>query len=101
MIVTVYCKLEENSMTAQATPRRRRVFSGIQPSGSLHVGNYIGAIRQWVAGQAEKENYFCIVDLHAITVPQNPDELRRQSRNTAALLLAAGIDPRQSILFVQ
>ncbi len=88
-------------MTAQATLRRRRVFSGIQPSGSLHIGNYIGAIRQWVAGQAEKENYFCIVDLHAITVPQNPDELRRQSRNTAALLLAAGIDPRQSILFVQ
>jgi tryptophanyl-tRNA synthetase len=78
-----------------------RVFSGIQPSGALHIGNYIGAIRQWVTGQAHKDNVFCIVDFHAITVSQDPEELRRQTRATAALLIAAGIDPTQSILFVQ
>src|SRR4051812_14238042 len=81
--------------------RRPRVFSGIQPSGALHIGNYIGAIRQWVAGQAEKDNFFCVVDLHAITVPQDAAVLRQQTQSTAALLLAAGIDPTKSVLFVQ
>ena len=83
------------------TPRRARVFSGIQPSGMLHIGNYLGAIQQWVAGQGEKTNFICIVDLHAITVPQEPAALRRQIRELAALLIAAGIDPQQTTLFVQ
>ncbi|NTW97677.1 MAG: tryptophan--tRNA ligase [Oscillochloris sp.] len=83
------------------TPRRTRVFSGIQPSGMLHIGNYLGAIQQWVAGQGQKTNFICIVDLHAITVPQEPAALRRQTRELAALLIAAGIDPQQTTLFVQ
>ena len=80
---------------------RKRVFSGIQPSGNLHLGNYLGAIRRWVEGQGEKENFICVVDLHAITVHQDPEELRRQTRELAAHLLAAGIDPRRTTLFVQ
>jgi tryptophanyl-tRNA synthetase len=67
----------------------------------LHLGNYLGAIQQWVAGQGEKENYICVVDMHAITVPQDPETLRRQTRELAALLIAAGIDPQQTTLFVQ
>ena len=81
--------------------RKPRVFSGIQPSGNLHIGNYLGAIQQWVAGQGQKTNFICIVDLHAITVPQDPADLRRQTRELAALLLACGIDPQQTTLFVQ
>jgi tryptophanyl-tRNA synthetase len=81
--------------------KRTRVFSGIQPSGMLHIGNYLGAIQQWVAGQGQKTNFICIVDLHAITVPQEPAALRRQTRELAALLIAAGIDPQQTTLFVQ
>lgn len=80
---------------------RPRVLSGIQPSGRLHIGNYLGAIQQWVQGQDEKDNFFCIVDLHAITVPQDPDLLRTQTRETAAILLAAGINPEKSTLFLQ
>jgi tryptophanyl-tRNA synthetase len=83
------------------TTKRTRVFSGIQPSGMLHIGNYLGAIQQWVAGQGEKENFICVVDLHAITVPQDPEALRRQTRELAALLLACGIDPQRTTLFVQ
>jgi tryptophanyl-tRNA synthetase len=79
----------------------RRVFSGIQPSGLLHIGNYLGAIRQWLAEQDRKENYFCIVDLHAITVPQDSEELHRKTREVAAMYLAAGIDPELSTIFVQ
>jgi tryptophanyl-tRNA synthetase len=80
---------------------RPRVLSGIQPSGKLHLGNYLGAIQQWVDGQDARENFFCIVDLHAITVSQDPELLRLQTRQTAAILLAAGIDPGKSTLFVQ
>jgi tryptophanyl-tRNA synthetase len=80
---------------------RKRVLSGIQPSGGLHLGNWLGAIRQWVEGQDEKENYICIVDLHAVTVWQDPAELRDNTRQLAALLLAAGIDPARTTLFVQ
>ncbi|NJN17046.1 MAG: tryptophan--tRNA ligase [Oscillochloris sp.] len=83
------------------TTRKTRVFSGIQPSGMLHIGNYLGAIQQWVAGQGQKTNFICIVDLHAITVPQDPEALRRQTRELAALLIASGIDPQQTTLFVQ
>lgn len=88
-------------MSATPTPSKKRVFSGIQPSGNLHLGNYLGAIKQWVDGQDEKENYICVVDLHAITVPQSPEALRRQSRELTASLLAAGIDPERSVLFLQ
>ncbi len=86
---------------AASTKGRRRVFSGIQPSGETQLGNYLGAIKGWAERQAEKENFFCIVDLHALTVPQNPDELREQTRSLAAILFAAGIDPDKSTLFIQ
>jgi tryptophanyl-tRNA synthetase len=75
------------------TNHKRVVFSGIQPTGNIHLGNYLGAVRQWVARQDEKVNYFCIVDLHSLTVPQDPDELRFQTRSLAAILMAAGLDP--------
>src|SRR3990170_3988021 len=80
---------------------KRRVFSGIQPSGNLHVGNYLGAVKRLVAEQAEKENFFCVVDLHTLTVPQDPERLRHEIRSLAAVLLAAGIDPDKSTLFIQ
>ena len=80
---------------------KKRVLSGIQPSGSLHLGNYLGAIKQWVDRQDKKENFICIVDLHAVTVWQEPDELRENTRRLAALLIAAGIDPERTTLFVQ
>jgi len=80
---------------------KKRVLSGIQPTGSLHLGNYLGAIKHWVEGQDAKENYICIVDLHAVTVYQDPAELRQHSRRLAALLIACGIDPNRSTLFVQ
>ena len=85
---------------ASAT-RRRTVFSGIQPSGDMQLGNYLGAVKGWVERQADNENYFCIVDLHAVTAPQDPDELRRQTRSLAAMLFAAGLDPKQCTVFVQ
>jgi tryptophanyl-tRNA synthetase len=78
-----------------------RVFSGIQPSGTLTIGNYLGAIRHWVRDQGRFDNIFCVVDLHALTVPQDPEALRRQTWGTAAILLAAGIDPARSLLFIQ
>ncbi|MCU0496701.1 MAG: tryptophan--tRNA ligase [Anaerolineae bacterium] len=81
--------------------QRKRVLSGIQPSGNLTLGNYIGALRQWVAEQAVYQCYFCVVDLHAITVPQDPAELRQKTREVAALYLAAGIDPERSTIFIQ
>ena len=88
-------------MVTSPQTKRPRVFSGIQPSGRLTIGNYIGAIQQWVAGQAEKQNVICVVDLHAITVPQDPATLRELIRDSAAVLLACGIDPQQTTLFVQ
>jgi tryptophanyl-tRNA synthetase len=80
---------------------RERVFSGIQPSGTPHIGNYLGAIRHWAAEQDIYDNIFCVVNLHAITVPQDPDELRAQTYQLAATLLACGIDPKRSALFLQ
>lgn len=80
---------------------KKRVFSGIQPSGNLHIGNYIGAIRQWVKHQEDRDNIFCIVDLHAITVPQDPKELRENIREFGALFFACGIDHTKSIVFAQ
>jgi tryptophanyl-tRNA synthetase len=78
-----------------------RIFSGIQPTGRKHLGNYIGAIRQYVEGQDRGEAIYCIVDLHAITVPFDPAALRNATHDTAAILLAAGIDPERSIFFRQ
>ena len=78
-----------------------RVFSGIQPTGSKHIGNLIGAIRHWVSDQEEHECLYCIVDLHSVTVPYEPETLRRSTLDLAALLIGAGIDPERSILFVQ
>ena len=78
-----------------------RVFSGIQPSGDMQLGNYLGAVKGWVERQADKENFFCVVDLHTLTVPQDPEELRRQTRSLAALLLAAGLDPARCTIFLQ
>ena len=79
----------------------RRIFSGIQPTGRKHLGNYIGAIRQYVEGQDRAEAIYCIVDLHAITVDFDPAELRQRLYDTTALLLAAGLDPDRCILFRQ
>jgi tryptophanyl-tRNA synthetase len=78
-----------------------RIFSGIQPSGELHIGNYLGAIKNWVALQSQHESIFSVVDLHAITNPYAPDDLRRRTRQMAVSLLAAGVDPAQCTLFVQ
>jgi tryptophanyl-tRNA synthetase len=78
-----------------------RIFSGIQPSGELTLGTYLGALRRFVADQASTTSVFCIVDLHAITVPQDPVVLRQRTIDTGALYLASGIDPDQSTLFVQ
>lgn len=78
-----------------------RVLSGIMPTGDLHIGNYLGAILNWTRMQHEHESYFCIVDLHAITTPQDPAELREKTREVAALYIAAGIDPKVSRIFVQ
>ncbi|MFD7919147.1 tryptophan--tRNA ligase [Streptomyces sp. NPDC059740] len=83
-------------------PNRPRVLSGIQPTaGSFHLGNYLGAVRQWVALQESHDAFYMVVDLHAITVPQDPAELRRNTRLAAAQLLAAGLDPERCTLFVQ
>ena len=80
---------------------RQKVFSGIQPSGNLHVGNYLGALKNWVSIQDDYENFFCIVDLHALTVPQDPETLRQKVREVAAIYLASGIDPEKSVVFRQ
>jgi tryptophanyl-tRNA synthetase len=83
------------------TSMKPRVFSGMQPTGNLHIGNYLGALKQWVKMQYDYEAIFCIVDLHAVTLYQEPGELRRKIRELAALYLAAGIDPGQSAIMVQ
>ena len=78
-----------------------RIFSGIQPTGNLHLGNYLGAIRNWVTLQDSFESIYCVVDLHAITVAQDPEQLRQSTREVTASLIAAGISPERSILFNQ
>ena len=94
----------DTSLAADATAktaRKPRVFSGIQPSGSLHLGNYLGALCNWVTMQETHECVYCIVDLHAITVRQERAELKRSTIDLANLFLASGIDPKRSITFVQ
>ncbi|HMF04495.1 MAG TPA: tryptophan--tRNA ligase [Acidimicrobiia bacterium] len=78
-----------------------RVFSGIQPTGEMHLGNYLGAVRRWVADQDRQDAIYCVVDLHAMTLPYSPAELAERTRQTAVLLMAAGLDPARCILFVQ
>jgi len=80
---------------------KKRVFSGIQPTGELHIGRYLGAVRHWAARQDEYDNIFCVVDLHAITVQQDQVLLKDRIREFAGLLIASGIDPEKSIIFVQ
>ncbi|MFA5986814.1 MAG: tryptophan--tRNA ligase [Parcubacteria group bacterium] len=80
---------------------KKRIFSGIQPSGNLHIGNYLGAIKNWVDMQDEYESIFCVVDMHAITVPQDPEILKKKTIEIAKIYLAAGIDPEKSTIFIQ
>ena len=79
----------------------KRVFSGIQPTGNIHIGKSLGALKQFVELQDDNECIYCIVDLHSITVPQDPKELRSHILDVAALYLSVGIDPKKSIVFVQ
>ncbi|MBL7078147.1 tryptophan--tRNA ligase [Candidatus Shapirobacteria bacterium] len=81
--------------------KRKRTFSGIQPTGSLHIGNYIGTIKQWVEMQKDHQCIYCVVDLHAITVPKKPEVLKERIREVAALFIACGVDPEKSIIFIQ
>jgi tryptophanyl-tRNA synthetase len=80
---------------------KKRIFSGAQPTGQLHIGNYLGALKNWVALQDQYESFYCIVNLHAITLPQNPKTLRQKTRDLARIYLAAGVDPDQSTVFIQ
>src|SRR5829696_8877185 len=80
---------------------KKRIFSGAQPTGELHIGNYLGALKNWVALQNEYESFYCIVNLHAITLPQDPKVLRQKTLDLARIYLAAGIDPETSTVFIQ
>jgi tryptophanyl-tRNA synthetase len=79
----------------------KRIFSGAQPTGNIHIGNYLGALRNWVELQHEYESLFCIVNLHAITLPQDPSLLAQKTRDLARIYLAAGVDPKISLIFIQ
>src|SRR5438270_5233978 len=78
-----------------------RVLSGIQPSGDVHVGNYVGALRNWVEFQDQHDAFYCVVDLHALTLPWEPSQLTANTLQTAQILMAAGIDPERATIFVQ
>ena len=80
---------------------KKRIFSGAQPTGQLHLGNYLGALKNWVALQDEYEAFYCIVNLHAITLPQDPATLRKATLDLARIYLAAGVDPERSTIFIQ
>jgi tryptophanyl-tRNA synthetase len=80
---------------------KKRIFSGAQPTGNLHIGNYLGALKNWVALQNEFESFFCIVNLHAITLPQNPQILRQKTLDLARIYLASGVSPEESTIFIQ
>ena len=91
----------ENTPVSTENPRKKVIFSGVQPSGLLTIGNYLGAIRNWVSLAEEYDSIFCVVDLHAITVRQVPADLRRRTYETLAIYIAAGINPEKCTLFVQ
>src|SRR3989344_3453163 len=78
-----------------------KIFSGIQPTNQLHIGNYLGALKQWAELQKENECIYCIVDLHALTIPYDPKKMQEKIRETVIALIASGIDPEKSIIFVQ
>ncbi|MBL7053045.1 MAG: tryptophan--tRNA ligase [Candidatus Portnoybacteria bacterium] len=80
---------------------KKRIFSGIRPSGSIHIGNYLGAIKNWVEAQNNYDSIFCIVDLHALTTPYQPKELAKNTLETAAIYLALGLDPKKNTIFIQ
>ncbi len=80
---------------------KKRIFSGAQPTGQLHIGNYLGALKNWVALQDEYESFYCIVNLHAITLPQDPATLRKATLDLARIYLAAGVDPERATIFIQ
>ena len=80
---------------------KKRIFSGAQPTGNLHVGNYLGALKNWVTLQDEYESFFCIVNLHAVTLPQNPETLKQKTLDLARIYLASGINPDKSTIFIQ
>ncbi len=80
---------------------KKRIFSGAQPTGELHIGNYLGALKNWVALQDEYESFFCIVNLHAVTLPQKPEVLKQKSLDLARIYLASGINPEKSTVFIQ
>jgi len=80
---------------------KKRIFSGAQPTGELHIGNYLGALRNWVALQDEYDSFYCIVNLHAITLPQDPAVLRQKTLDLARIYLAAGVDPEKATVFIQ
>src|SRR5258708_19122278 len=80
---------------------KKRIFSGAQPTGQLHIGNYLGALKNWEALQDEYESFYCIVNLHEITLPQDPKVLRKKTLDLARIYLAAGIDPKRSTVFIQ
>ncbi len=80
---------------------KKRIFSGAQPTGELHIGNYLGALKNWVALQDEYESFYCIVNLHAITLPQDPKVLRQKTLDLARIYLAAGVDPEKATVFIQ
>ncbi len=82
-------------------PKQKRVFSGIQPSGEIHIGNYLGALKQWISFQAAAECIYCIVDLHSLTVDYDPQTLKGRIMDKAIAYLAAGLDPKKTIIFVQ
>ncbi len=88
-------------MSSTTTDKRARVFSGIQPSGAVHLGNYLGALRNWVTMQHEADAVYCIVDLHALTLPKEPGEVAQGTLDIARLLLAIGLDPQACVFFVQ
>src|SRR5947207_2052789 len=95
VVMTVGMNSEVKPELAQlhAHPQvKKRVFSGVQPTGNIHLGNYLGAIRNWVETQADYDNIFCIVNLHALTMPIDPQELRENTRKLAALYVACGLD---------
>lgn len=101
MSVEINAATQTTPVSNAGTPTKKRVFSGIQPTGNLHLGNYLGALRNWVETQAEYDNIFCIVDLHAITLPITRKELHESIRRLAALYIACGLNPDVSKIFVQ
>lgn len=92
---------ELNQQLTTQQPQKKVLFSGIQPSGHITIGNYVGAIKNWLTLQDEFDSIFCVVDMHAITVAQNPADLRRQTMELLALYLACGLDPEKSTIFIQ